>query len=80
MGNQTVKVLLDENLAHRLRKNLGVHEVLTVGFRGWAGLKNGELLRTAEENSIEVFLTGDKSLSTSRTSNSAILASWRYLL
>ena len=29
---------------------------------GWAGLKNGELLRTAEENGIEVFVTGDQTL------------------
>jgi predicted nuclease of predicted toxin-antitoxin system len=58
-----VKVLLDENLAHRLRRNLGAHEVLTVSFRGWAGLKNGELLRIAEENGIEVLLTGDQTLS-----------------
>ena len=29
---------------------------------GWAGLKNGELLRTAEENGIEVLVTGDRSL------------------
>jgi hypothetical protein len=57
-----VKVLLDENLAHRLRKNLGPHEVFTVGYKGWAGLKNGELLRTAEENGIQVFLTGDRTL------------------
>jgi hypothetical protein len=57
-----VKVLLDEHLAHRLRKNLGAHEVFTVSYRGWAGLNNGELLRTAEENGIEVFLTGDKTL------------------
>ena len=55
-------VLLDQNLAHRLRMNLGAHEVFTVGYKGWAGLKNGELLRTAEENGIEVFLTGDRTL------------------
>ena len=54
--------MLDENLAHRLRKNLGAHEVFTVSYRGWAGLKNGELLRTAEENGVEVFLTGDRTL------------------
>jgi hypothetical protein len=57
-----VKVLLDENLAHRLRANLGTHEVFTVGYKGWAGLKNGELLRAAEEDGIEVFLTGDRTL------------------
>jgi hypothetical protein len=57
-----VKVLLDENLAHRLRKNLGTHVVFTVSYKGWAGLKNGELLRAAENDGIEVFLTGDQTL------------------
>ena len=57
-----MKVLLDENLAHRLRKNLGAHEVFTVSYRGWAGLENGELLRTAEVNGIDVFLTGDQTV------------------
>ncbi len=57
-----MKVLLDENLAHRLRTNLGAHEIFTVRYKGWAGLKNGELLRTAENQGIEVFLTGDQTL------------------
>lgn len=57
-----MKVLLDENLPHRLRKNAGSHKVFTVSYKGWAGLKNGELLRTAEENGIEVFVTGDQTL------------------
>lgn len=57
-----MKVLLDENPAHRLRTNLGAHEVFTVSYKGWAGLKNGELLRTAENDGIEVFLTGDQTL------------------
>ena len=57
-----MRVLLDENLAHRLRTNLGAHEIFTVNYKGWAGLKNGELLRTAENNGIEVFLTGDQTL------------------
>jgi hypothetical protein len=30
---------------------------------GWASLKNGELLRTAEDNGVDVFLTGDGTLS-----------------
>lgn len=57
-----MKALLDENLAHRLRKNLGAHEVFTVSYKGWAGLKNGELLRAAENDGIDVFLTGDQTL------------------
>ena len=46
-----VKLLFDQNLPHTLRtKILGLskHEVLTAAFMGWAALKNGDLLRTAE--------------------------------
>jgi hypothetical protein len=57
-----VKVLLDENLDHALRTLLGHHEVVTVAYMGWAGLKNGELLRMAEENGVDVLLTGDGTL------------------
>ena len=58
-----MKVLLDENLAHRLRAQLAGHEAVTVRYCGWAGLKNGELLGAAEESGVEVFLTGDQTLS-----------------
>ncbi len=55
-----MKVLLDENVDHKLRKNLGDHEVFTVRYMGSSGLENGDLLRTAEENGIEVFVAGDQ--------------------
>jgi hypothetical protein len=58
-----VKVLLDENLPHRLRQRLGRHEAFTVRYMGWAGLKNGELLKAAEEAGFDVFVTGDQTLS-----------------
>jgi len=58
-----VKVLLDENLPHLLRNNLGGHDVFTVRYKGWAGLKNGELLKAAEDDGFEVFVTGDQTLS-----------------
>jgi hypothetical protein len=57
-----VKVLLDEDLDHRLRKNLTAHDVFTVRYLGWAGLKNGDLLSAAENYGIEVFLTGDQEI------------------
>jgi hypothetical protein len=57
-----VRVLLDENLDHALRNLLAPHEVVTVAFMGWAGLKNGDLLQTAEEHGIQVLLTGDTTL------------------
>jgi hypothetical protein len=58
-----VKVLLDENLPHLLRNNLGDHNVFTVRYKGWAGLKNGEPLKTAEDDGFEVFITGDQTIS-----------------
>jgi predicted nuclease of predicted toxin-antitoxin system len=57
-----VKVLLDENLDHALRRLLGPHEVVTVNFMGWTGLKNGELILAAESNGIDVLITGDQTL------------------
>jgi hypothetical protein len=44
-----MRVLLDENLDHALRKLLGSHEVVTVTFMGWAGLQNGALLRALKK-------------------------------
>ncbi len=58
-----MKVLLDENLPHLLRNNLGEHDVFTVRYKGWAGLKNGELLKTAEHEGFEVLVTGDQTIS-----------------
>ena len=57
-----MKVLLDENLDHALRKLLGPHEVITVTYMGWAGLQNGALLRAAEDNRFDLLLTGDQTL------------------
>lgn len=57
-----MKVLLDENLPHRLRGKLGAHEVFTGRYQGWSGLKNGELLRVAEDGGFEVFLSGDQTM------------------
>lgn len=57
-----MKVLLDENLDHRLRMLLGEHEVVTVKYLGWVGLRNGELLKAAEERGFQVFVTGDQTL------------------
>ena len=40
-------MLLDEQLPRQLARELAGHEVRTVQREGWAGLKNGELLRRA---------------------------------
>jgi hypothetical protein len=58
-----VKVLLDENLDHRLRNHLGSHEVFTANYMGWDGFKNGRLLQAAEGDGFDVLVTGDQPLS-----------------
>ena len=57
-----MRVLFDHNLPHKLRASLGEHEILTAAYMGWSELKNGELLRAAEDAGIDVFVTGDRSL------------------
>lgn len=54
-----MKVLLDENLPHRLRHELSGHDVFTVRFLGWNGLKNGDLLRRAAKEGFDVLVTID---------------------
>ena len=57
-----MKVLLDENLPHRLRLALEGHDVFSAKFMGWAGVKNGRLLALIEEHSFEVFITADQAM------------------
>ena len=56
-----VKLLLDECLDWRLRRDLPGHEVNTVQEMGWAGIKNGRLLALAQKD-FRVFVTGDRNL------------------
>lgn len=57
-----MRVLLDENIPRKLRQlfETGV-EVVTVGYLGWKGKKNGELLRIAQ-NEFDAFITMDKGI------------------
>lgn len=56
-----MRVLLDECVPRGLRRELPGHEVKTVAEMGWAGIKNGVLLRLAEKE-FDVFLTVDRNL------------------
>jgi predicted nuclease of predicted toxin-antitoxin system len=59
-----MKALLDENIDVRLKKYFdgSEHEVVTVKDMGWNGLKNGELLKRAAENSFDILVAVDKNL------------------
>lgn len=57
-----MRVLLDENLPHRLRHVLRGAEIVTAWYAGWAGAKNGELLKLAEDAGFDLLITGDRNL------------------
>jgi Domain of unknown function (DUF5615) len=54
-----VKVLLDECVDRRFAHDLVGHEVNTVPRRGWAGIKNGDLLALAGKE-FDTFITVDR--------------------
>ena len=56
-----MRLLLDECLPRTLKKEFRGHRVQTVPEMGWAGKKNGELLRLAEQE-FDVFITLDQNL------------------
>jgi predicted nuclease of predicted toxin-antitoxin system len=57
-----VRILLDECLPKRLKRDLAGHDARTVPEMGWASKENGDLLGLAESQ-FEVFLTVDRNLS-----------------
>lgn len=56
-----MRVLLDECVPRALRKELPDHEVKTTAEAGWAGVKNGALLRVAEKE-FDLLLTVEELL------------------
>ena len=62
-----MKLLLDENLPRKLKRDLINHEVSTVRDNGWSGLKNGELIRKMREHGFDVLLTFDKNIQHQQT-------------
>ncbi len=56
-----MRVLLDECLPKKLKREVEADIVKTVPEMGWTGTKNGALLRLVERE-FEVFLTNDQNL------------------
>src|SRR5438067_724678 len=56
-----MKVLLDECLPKKLKREIQADVVRTAPEMGWAGTKNGALLRLAEQE-FDLFLTNDQNL------------------
>jgi len=57
-----VLILLDNNAPRGLARALAGHTVIEARERGWATLKNGDLLTAAEEAGFEVPVTSDRNI------------------
>jgi hypothetical protein len=55
-------VLFDQSTPVPIRPFLREHKVETTWQRGWGKLKNGDLLKAAEEAGFEVLVTPDKNI------------------
>jgi len=57
-----MRILIDECAPRRLRQHLPGHDVRTVHDMGWAGKKNGELLKLMAADGFEVLVTVDQNI------------------
>jgi hypothetical protein len=57
-----MKVLLDECIDQRFRREFLEQDCQTAQFAGFAGLKNGQLLDAAERDAFDVLLTVDQNI------------------
>jgi predicted nuclease of predicted toxin-antitoxin system len=57
-----MKLLLDENLPHELRKHLPGHDSFTVAFMSWKAIRNGELLKRAAAEGFDALVTIDSGI------------------
>ncbi len=57
-----MKVLFDQGTPAPLRQFLLKHEVMTAFEKGWSTLQNGDLIRIAELECVEVLVTTDSNL------------------
>lgn len=57
-----MRILLDENLPKRLKKNFPDHEIYTIREKAWNGKKNGELMSLLKAADFHILMTFDKNL------------------
>lgn len=56
-----MKILLDECVPWPMHRMLDGHDCVSTQWRGWGGVKNGDLIRLAEEE-FDLFITSDQNL------------------
>lgn len=56
-----MKIILDECVPALVRHKLPHHDIVTVQSKGWAAVKNGQLLKLVSAE-FDLFITSDKNL------------------
>jgi hypothetical protein len=57
-----MRILLDECVPRPLKRELSQYDVKTVTEMGWAGTKNGALLKQMQQEQFTILLTTDQNL------------------
>ena len=57
-----MRILFDVNMPEPLRRYLTEHTVDTAREKGWAEVRNGNLLDNAEREGYEIMITADQSM------------------
>ena len=57
-----MRILFDHNVPDPLRRSLSKHHVQTAEHLGWQRLKNGLLLKAAEEADFDLMVTTDQNI------------------
>ncbi len=57
-----MRILFDVNVPEPLRRYLAEHNVDTADEKGWARIRNGNLLDNAERDGYEIVITGDQNM------------------
>lgn len=57
-----MRILLDENLPKRLKKDFPDHEIYAIREKAWNGKKNGELMSLLLAADFQILMTFDKNL------------------
>jgi hypothetical protein len=68
-----MNILFDQGTPVPLRKYLKEHNVENVFDRGWNQLANGELIKIAEKEGFDVFVTTDKNLKYQQNLSSRVI-------
>ena len=55
-----MRILLDHDVPQPLRHHLQDHETHTAAYRGWDGLRNGDLLEAAVDAGYDLLITCDQ--------------------